>query len=265
MVSFRRSRKGYRRNRKLSKANIYGNRSAKSQSRQIAAINSKLNRYIKQNRPEIRTIFRTYSHEFNNSALNSNYSGVSLSPYSANFTADDNVYSVEPEGNFCRCKGISVRLITQYADNWRDSIADASHDPSAGYHIIIFQEKLAAPLSQASSVTPIIQDIFNFSNSQSSGDENLTAPLVSGITSTYKILYHKVFTINRYHPTRLHNINIPESKCLNFSKEVNSSGASTTGKGRVWCLLFTGGLHYDIDYTARINATMSLKIAYTDN
>lgn len=265
MVSFRRYRKSSGRYRKLTKASIYGNRSARAQSRQIARINTKLNRYIRQNRPEIRTIFRNYSHEFTNSALNSNYSGVSLSPFSATYTADDNVYSTEPEGNFCRCKGISVRLITQYSDNWRDTIADADHDPSAGYHVIIFQEKLAAPLSQASLVTPIIQDIFNFTNSQSSGDENLTAPLVAGVTSTYRILYHKVFTINRYHPTRLHNIYIPEKRCMNFSKEVNSSGASVTGKGRVWCLLFTGGLHNDIDYTARINATMSLKIAYTDN
>ena len=253
-----------RRARKLTTARIYANRSARSQSRQIARINRRLNYVAKITRPEVRIMWINWGHTFTNSTLAANYSGDWMSPWRSSYTGDDEVTTVVPAGNFCRCKGVSLKLIAQYSDNWRDDIADAAHDTSAGYRVVIIQEKVATALGQQQYV-PVVTDVFNVANSISSNDENLTAPLVQGITGTYKILYSKVFTISRYHPTRQHNIRIPASKCLNFVKDVNVSGSSAIGKGRVWFLVLTGGLHHDIDYTAQINITGTLKIAYTDN
>ena len=265
-MPFRYSRKHYRRSRKLTKANIYANRGAKAQSKQIAALNRKVNYLAKVNKPELRIIYRNWSNTFTNSTLSSNFAITQLAPWNATYTGDDQAagdYALE--GNFCRCKGISVKLISQYSDNWRDTIADASHDQNAGYRIVILQRKIATPITDANYNLPNLADVFNTTSTLGSDDTNLTLPLVSGITSTYKVLYSKTFTISRYHSTRQHNIFIPESKCINFSCDVNITTASAVSKGQVYVMVLTGGLHHDIDYTAQIHIAGTTKILFTDN
>ena len=257
-------RRSNRRSRTLSKVNIAGNRSARAQSRQIAALSRKVNILSRTTRPETLIKFVNFNAAFTNGALSENFKAMALSPFTATYTSDDDVQNANLKGNFNYCKGISLKVLSQYSDNWRDTIADAAHDQNAGYRIVIVQQKIAVPLGQA-SYTPQIQDVFNTTNTLSSDDTNLTMPLVSGIKSIYKVLYSGVFTLSRYNSTKQHNIYIPARKCLNFIKEVNSSSASSTAKGRVLVFFLTGGLHHDIDYTAQISIAATLKIAYTDN
>ena len=61
-MPFRRYRRYYRRNRKLTKASILTNRGAKAQSKQIAALNRKVNYLAKANRPEVLIKFINGSH-----------------------------------------------------------------------------------------------------------------------------------------------------------------------------------------------------------
>ena len=61
----------YRRNRRLTKSSILANRSAKAQSKQIAALSRKVNIIAKANKPEFRSIWIKYNHEFTNSSLKS--------------------------------------------------------------------------------------------------------------------------------------------------------------------------------------------------
>lgn len=259
------SRRNYKRS-KLSKVNIYTNRGAKAQSKQIAALSRKVNILAKANRPEIRILYRNWSHTFSNGSLAANYDVSALGPWSTSYTGDDQAAgSVDIQGNYCRCKGISVKMVSQYSDNWRDTIADASHDQNAGYRIVILQRKTATPITDSDSSFPSLGDVFNFTSSLSSDDTNLTLPLVSGITATFKVLYSKIFTLSRYHSTRYHNIYIPASKCIDFSRDVNITTSSVIPKGQVYIMVFTGGLHHDIDYTAQISISATTKIAFTDN
>ena len=72
-MSFRTGRRYSRRRGKLTKARIYLNRGAKAQSKQRAALNRKVNWLAKVNKPELRVIYRNWSHTFTNSTLASNY------------------------------------------------------------------------------------------------------------------------------------------------------------------------------------------------
>lgn len=265
MPYFRRSRRTYRRRRRLTKAGILANRSARSQSRQIARLNSKVNHISRTLRPDTRTMFKNFSFNFTNGSLNENWAYEYLMPWGTSYTGDDQASgSLSIEGNFVRCKGISIKMIAQYADNWRDTIADEAHDPSAGYRVVIAQRKDSV-MPNASSPAIQVSDIFNVTSSLNSDDTNLTTPLVAGIGSFWKVLYARVFTISREHPTRSHNIYIPESKCLNFTRQVNITTSSSVGSGRVYVFILSGGLHHDIDYNAKIKIAGTLKIAFTDS
>ena len=259
------ARRNYKRS-KLTKSNIYLNRGAKAQSKQIAALNRKINYLAKTNRPEVLTKFVNYELTFTNGTFNENYHMFGFNPYYTSYSGDDEADAdTDLQGNFNRCKGITLNLIAQYSDNWRDTIADTAHDPSAGYRVVILQYRRSAPVGGgADSITSA--SIFQSTSTLSSSDTNLTMPLVPGINQTFKVLYSKTFTINRYHPTRQHHIYIPARQCLNFVKEVfMSNDVSATPKGHIVVAILSGGLHHDIDYSAQIKIAATLNVAYTDN
>ena len=123
MVYGRRSYKRYhRRYRKLTKASIYGNRSARAQSRQIARINSRVNHISRSLRPDVRTAYFTYEHVFSNSAANANWDFQSINPWYTSFNGTDapDQYT-PPNGNLCKAKGLTIRFLTQYSDNYNFS------------------------------------------------------------------------------------------------------------------------------------------------
>ena len=225
MVSFRRSRKGYRRGRKLTKASIYANRSARAQSRQIARLNSKVNYLTKQNRPEILTKYWTYTRTFTNASLASNYEIYTYNPWNG---GSGDIGSAAPEGNFVRCKGISVKLNVEYSDSWSGNVSQSeSHQRTASYRIVLLQQKNSLVTDTGNA---LFDDIFNVSSTLTSGDDNTIKPLRSGLTSEFKVLYSRAYTISNQRPARIHNINIPSKRCLNFSLATTPSGtAQNTG------------------------------------
>lgn len=264
-MSFRYRRRSFKRGRKLTTARIVANRSARAQSFQIAKLNKRISAVAKATRPEVLVKYVNKEMEFTNSAFSTNFNQIDFDPYYTSYAGDDDADAdINLQGNFNRCKGISLKLVTQYSDNWRDTIADEAHDASAGYRVVILQVKRAIPIGATPSGS--IGSIFNSTSNLSSADTNLTMPLVSGIGATYKVLYSKTFTINRYHPTRIHNIYIPGRKCLNFVKEVfMATDVSPQPKGHIIVAFLTGGLHQDIDYNSKIKIAATLKVAYTDN
>lgn len=264
MAYFRRYRKGYRRNRKLTKASIYANRSARSQSRQIAKLNSKVNYLTKQNRPEVLSKYWTYTRTFTNSSLASNYEIYTWNPWSGNGSGDTG--SADPTGNFARCKGISIRLNVEYSDSWSGNVSQSeNHQRTASYRFVILQNKSSS--LTISSGNSLFDQIFNVSSTLTSGDDNTIKPLRSGLTTEYKVLYSKAFTISNQHPARIHTINIPASKCINFSAHTAPNGdiENANGvRGTVILAILTGGLHADADYNSQIVMTHCCKLVYTD-
>lgn len=262
---YRRSKRYSKSKRVLSKVNVAANRSARAQSKQIAALTRRVNYIAKVNKPEVRIKFVNFNYLLTNSALASNFRQLStLSPWSNTYTGDDAATSQnELEGNFNRCKGISVKLITEYANNFTGDESDLQL--AASYRLLIVQEKVSKLANETGVPNYAVADIFDINNTSTSQDMNVTMPLVSGITSKFKILYSKAFTIHKYHPTRMHNIYIPANKCLNFVRQKNLTSSSPSAKGRVFVFILAGGLHYDTTHISNINVEGTLKIAYTDN
>lgn len=264
MAYFRRYRKNYRRNRKLTKATIYGNRSARAQSRQIARLNSKVNYLTKQNQPEIYTKYWTYARTFTNASFASNYEIYSWNPW---IGGSGDLGSSSPHGNFARSRGISFKLNVEYSDSWSGNVsASENHQRTASYRIVVLQNRSSS--LTITSGNALFDQIFNVSSTQTSGDDNTIKPLRSGITSEYKVLYARAFTISNQHPARIISINIPAKKCLNYSLATSPSGSpanTVAARGTVILALLTGGLHADADYNSQIVMTHCVKLVFSDN
>lgn len=263
MVYFRRYRKTYRRNRKLSKANIYANRSARAQSRQIAKLNSRVNYLAKQNRPEIYTKYWTYTRTFTNASLSSNYEIYTWNPWTG---GSGDLGDTTPEGNFARSKGISFKINVEYSDDWADDTASQNHQRTASYRIVVLQNRTSSLTITAGNA--LMDQIFNVSSTTTSGDDNTIKPLRTGLVSEYKVLYSRAFTISNQHPTRIVSINIPARRCLNYSLATSPAGTpqNTVGaRGTVILALLTGGLHFDTNFSSQIVMTHCVKLAFSDN
>ena len=265
MPYFRRYRKTNRRNRKLTKANIYGNRSARAQSRQIARINSKVNYLTKINRPEILTLWKTYERTFTNATLSSNYETEwFINPWQDVYAGRS--FNDSLQGTYCRAKGFNFDCITEYSDNYGTTNIDEDHQRSASYKIVILQYKNATPPLAAGDV---FDSVFNIENSLTSADSNITQPLRSGIKSVFKVLYCKSYVISYQKPIVHHRIKIPASRMINFALERNPNGGISAingwHKGSIRVCVLTGGLHADSNFNSIITMSSTLKIAFTDN
>lgn len=266
MPYYRKNRK-YRKYNKLTKSSIYSNRSAKAQSKQIARINSKVNYIQRSLKPEILVGYLMNSHTFTNSSISLNWDFMSIYPWMT-FTHTDNAASssgkFDIQGNQCRAKGLTIRLVSQYSDNWNDSLSAVDHDQSAGYRILVLQRKSAMEPSGGAQGLQINNFVQSIPNSVSASDDNLVAPLAFGITQYWKILFSKTYTISRQNPTHYHNIKIPGSRMLNFIRDVSNNSSDVVCKGIVYILIITGGLHYDTQYSAQIKMNWSTTLAFTD-
>lgn len=262
MPYFRRYRKNYRRNRKLTKTNIYLNRSARAQSKQINALNQKIKAVYKATRPETLTRVYSFHNIFTNSSMGDSAKVQQYSPWdSTNETSGDS--PTTPHGEYARALGLQIRLMFQYNDNFSTSLSALDHDPSAGYRIIILQQKASTAINGTAPVT--VENIVNVSQSMFSQSEyQLLAPLADGITSLYKVLFDKTYTISREHPCRSHRLSF--KKLIGFSREkAVGSATSPDCRGRITILYITGGLHWDSQYSAQIDMTQTAKITYSDN
>lgn len=257
-----RKRRTYKRNRKLTKAYIYGNRSARAQSKQIAKLNSKINYLTKQNKPEILTRWVSLDRTFTNAALASNYEVYFWNPWTTIYSGTSD-YSGTPNGTFARLKNINVRFNVEYSDNWSgDRLQSENHQRTASYRVVIAQLRKT---STAMSASDVFGNLFHTTSSLSSNDENTILPLKAGCKSFYHILYAKSYSISNQHPIRLHDINL-KRRLINFSSEFSSGVVNSgTTQGTVLVAILTGGLHQDSDYNSQIVMKTVIKIAFTDN
>lgn len=260
-----RFRKNYRLRRRLTKASIYANKSARAQSRQIARLNSKVNYLTRQNRPEILTLWRTFSRTFTNASLASNYeTGWYVHPWTNNFTGRS--FNDDLQGNYCRIKGFSWDGIVEYSDDWSNSNASQNHQRSASYRVVILQDK---DVSAQYSDSDLFSLIFNVGSGLVSDDTNTTQPLKTGIKSMFKVLFSRAYTISNERPVHHHKISIPLKKLMSFSSVMNANGTTSSTsqgyKGNIRVVILTGGLHSDADFNSQIVVSSTLKIAFTDN
>lgn len=191
---FRRYSRNYKRYRKLSKGNIYLNRSAKSQARQIATLARKVNFVQKQCKPETKILLSELtSQELETSPF---YLSVKV-PMPAIGTGDN-----ERVGN-------SIKFLNGSLHVGFDR-ASTNNDVSVAYRVIIIETKTPGPLS---SNAPALADILVSA-------ANFRAALIShfktGITAQYKIFKDVVGSISgnnkivkvKYTPYRYETVDV---------------------------------------------------------
>lgn len=189
---FRRYSRNTRRYRKLSKGNIYLNRSAKSQARQIATLARKVNFVQKQCKPETKILLSELtSQELSNSPF---YVSVKV-PFPAAGTGDN-----QRIGN-------SIKFLNGSLHVGFDRM-NTNNDISIAYRVIIIETKTPSPFSDsAPGLSDILVSTTNFRSS-------LISHFKTGITAQYKVLKDVVGSISgnnkivkiKYNPYRYETV-----------------------------------------------------------
>lgn len=198
MVRTYRKKRNYRKRKVLSKNNVYRNRNSYSQARQINALNRKINKISKMNRPEIRSKLFQASKTFNGldsqSTVADTYLGFQIQPTTdAYWNYNSNSYSggIFPaiDGQYLQIWGGSLKFTVQYNNNI--SIGDVARPFSANVRVLILLRKSSYNTSIANTTPASYIENYTVAN------QNLLHlyPLREGITSECKVLYDRFFKI----------------------------------------------------------------------
>lgn len=185
---------------KFSKYNTFKNRSSTDQANQIYSLNKKLNRYIKQTKPE------TQVKEFNAITIDGNSSYTTI----VNQSTDAKPWCVTPpvvfksfSGKLSRIKSITVRgfVTTSY---------------SAGNPTVCRLIFVASRARQDGM--PLMNEIVNYAPGDNTDYEK--GPLVHGVTSNYKVLLDRSIVMSpSFYRSRTFKFKL--SKFVNFRSEIN--------------------------------------------
>lgn len=223
----RSTRRTYRRGRRtLSTRNIFGNKSARAQARQISTLKRRISNVYRQCRPE------TKLKEGAVVTLNIPYDD--LTPY-ALYTVDmpsPGIGDDQMVGNVCNIKDVHV-----YIDAEIDARYTAPQYALYGgmpgnlsYRIITFATKV---LSDNSPAVPDILVAPDYNTNVNEYMLNSVRPLNEGISSKYDILYDRTFRLTNAQVSRKHHILVKGSR---IRKYVNSQYMNF-GKAQLYVLL----------------------------
>lgn len=243
-------RRSYRR-RRTPLRRVYTATGAKSQARQIAYLNKKVNRIARANRPEVKQWLpanETFS--FANSTI-----GPGVSPFAAVYLKgpDQNLTDGGRQGSYINVKNVSAHFYFEYYNNSTTGY-HTSESAGAVIRILAIQRKESDTL-YSSSITPGMF-IFNYSSSGAGYTGACNAPLVPNITADYRILYDKTRTISISKNQLTWEFNLRNVR--------NHIYKSDTYVNNVMFLILVTGLHADTDFSDYVTGAGSFKMAYTD-
>lgn len=251
MVYYKRYKKNYRKNRSskvLKNRYIYGNKSASAQSKQIAALKTRLNYFARQNRPEIKTKFASSSaFTFDNSAASNTWKAYPTVGLYGGTADNDRV------GNFVRVKSLTWYFTFEYYDNM---VSLQNQPDSRGGMIRVLLLQYKKPVGQTD--IPVSRNSFleNWSDSGSAYTQQVIVPLKTGITEEFRVLADRKWAITENKNQLIKKITVkPSNFRYTTDDKVNN----------VICVIITSGLHYGAaSYIQYIKGTFSDKIVYTD-
>lgn len=240
-TSYRRYR-GKRYYRKtLSKSNIYSNKSASAQAKQISALNKKVSSIYKRTRPETQRYQLSDSVVFKNDSFADTYK--LFRPFAG--------ISTNMTGNWVNIYGVNIRALMEYSDNYQVDAA-VDHQRTCSYRFIIWQTVKTGSSQQN------ISDVLLQSGSGTDYELQTIRPLKHGVSANAKILYDKTFTISHANPIKRHSINL--RRLLNLHKE---SGQSYP-RGDMYFAIISSGLYWDSIYNQQVKATWVGDAYYSD-
>lgn len=251
--SFRRYRRGRtRRFRKLSKANIYGNRSARAQAGQIAALNRKVNKVIRRDKPEYKVLNAPpVAKSFTSNALDS--------AYFADFQPFPVVNNASDHGMVGNKVNLISLTMNGYCEYFNSSNTGYHDTESAGcvLRIIAVQYKqlIDNPITS-------IADILQETGSTGTGYTALAySPFKLGITTRLRVLMDYKTTLTTTRNQKLLKIKVPIGKF----RDLRYNESLQTWENAIQFFIVVGGLHYDQNYTETLQFNAMLKVVYTDN
>ena len=243
-----RSNKRYYRRypRTLRTSSIFGRTSAKSQARQIAALRRRISTVSRNCKPEIKT--------YTGSAEAVSYSSQSLSSYykiyplvvpSEGTGPDDRI------GNQINVKSLYLYLTGEYF-NTSETGYHTSESAGCQVRVVVGQFRTA----NGTNAVPTIGELFAYtSNSGADYTQMSVVPLKDGITTKYRILADKRFTLTTDKNQAMRTYKV---------KPKNYKWYAGNNYNNCWVCILVAGLHSDANFTETCKLTFSNKIVYTD-
>lgn len=244
MAFIRRYKKRYNRNKTLSARNIYSNKSAKSQSKQIYALKKRINTVYRRTKPEIKVFDGTNStYSFDSQTLLNTYKIIPFDgPWKG--SEDDNRI-----GDLIKCLSYTIYFTGEYYNSSNTGYHD-SESAGTPFRIIVFQKKTS------NNDSPSIGEILSRTSGSGADYTNQAiCPLKKGVTEKYKILADRkfTFTINR-------NQQLKTIKC----RPNNMRWDANNYANGLYILLISAGLHFDNNFSEFVKGTVMSKLTFTD-
>lgn len=247
MVRFsnrRYKRRNYKR-KTTGARNVFLNRSAKSQAKQIYALSKRINSVYRATKPEVKifdganSTYTFSSNDLTNTYKITYFNGPPIG-----------VSDGECIGNKIRCISLDLYFTGEYYNNSNTGYHD-SESAGTPFRIIVLQRK-----KSANNTDLTLRDILStYGGSGADYTMQAICPLVRGITDNFKVLLDKkiIFTSSKNQAIRHYKMKPNNIKWDN-------DGISN---GFITCLI-SAGLHYDTNFKEYVDGTVKEKLVYTD-
>lgn len=223
----------YKKYRTLGSYNIATRTSAKSQARQIYALNRKVNFIQRQTRPEVLT-------------YNQNFSGNNLSTNTGVYVYSANQQPTNLTGDFARLLSSTWYVSANY-NTFTETVQPVT------FRIVVVQ--LRSTRSQDLLRDDIFQsNTLNTVTTQTQARNDVFGPLATGLSGVCKVLADRKIYLSYQRPQGF--TRIISKRLMNYRIGDASEGVA---KGKIMCFI-TGYSPEAIDVSVTINS----KLAYTD-
>lgn len=261
-------RKGRRGNRALSTRNIFNNKGARAQARQINALKRRINRVYSRTKPEVKVCETGRTER------------MLLPTIEENHIAFPFIYPQLGEADDQRV-GSVVRMVqpTLFISGKYSAVTQSNPAPlynlqlgngGAGMRVIAVQSKI--PISGTPDISSLLHN--NISSSFQGVDSiaNLRIPFEVGITTRFEVIYDKVFYFSANKPIFSKRINLrPKIRNLKWDPPTGGDESYASPVGTIYVYIIQAGLESNnvnldtegTDYT-RITLSYTQKLAYTD-
>lgn len=234
--------------RVLSHRRIFGNRSARSQAVQIAALNRRISKVAQISKPE-KKIF------IDASPTVTLDSGATGSVYTA--FGDTNI---QRGPNNADRVGDKIRARTRYmlSFEYNNNSTTGYHDSeSSGVQVRIIMGRLKYPNVNGSYPAPSSL-VWSYGESGENYSHVTVNPLVNGVTEKNFIDYDKTFYLTSDKNQKMLKLRTPW-----FTRRFDDA-VNTDWSNHCWLIVIVGGLHYDNDFQEYVQVTASRKTVFTD-
>lgn len=244
-------RRRFRKSRILSSKNIYSNTGAKSQSKQIYALKRKVNKVYRATRPEKKVVTAAAASGY----FSSESGGSTFHTYN-NLPLEKGTADYQRIGNKVYRKD-TWYFTLEYFNNSSTGYHDSE---SSGVQVRIICGMWKVPHAGGTGAMPS-DLITGYASSGAGYTISSIAPLVTNVTETCKIFSDRKFTMTTTRNQKIIKVSTPWYSCR--FDDLNHS-PSDYWSNHSWVCLMCSGLHWDSNFTEKIEFAETRKTVFTD-